>query len=156
MKIVCHFSLWSFDNLWSQHHRFNVLLLFFYSVNVNKIRAFEEIRRQELMMERQAMNANKSPNVQGSCMWRRPPIISDLSSTVTPGANSTEKETQRKREQSVLQALYFTIEMIPDSATEPDIDTSAEYEEPKIIPLHDVSVHRGEFHNEYVFDKPMP
>lgn len=91
-------------------------------------------------MERQAMNATKrEQDVHGSCSWRHPPIISDLPTPVEFGCNSTEKETQRTREQSVLQALYFTKEMIPDSAGEPELADAgpSELSEPKVIPLHD-------------------
>jgi protein phosphatase 1 regulatory subunit 10 len=115
-------------------------------VNVNKIRAFEEIRRHELMMERQAMQKAPGGGPAGmhGGLWRRPAPISDLPAAVTPGVHSTERDTQARREQAVLQALYFTKEMIPDSATEPDDSAPAagDYDEPKLIPLHDVSARR--------------
>ena len=121
-----------------QHQEYLVWLVSCLAVNVNKVRAFEEVRRQELMMERQAFD-DKRHDVHGSCAWRRPPIISDIPTVVQHGVNSTEKETQRLREQSVLQSVYFTKEMIPDTAMEADIEPPTDVEEPKIIPLHDVS-----------------
>ena len=107
-------------------------------VNVNKVRAFEEVCRQELMVECQAVDANKQTHdIHGSCAWHRPPIISDLPVVVIHGVNSTEKEVQHLREQSVLQSVYFTKDVIPDTAMEAEIEPPTDVEELKIIPLHD-------------------
>ena len=88
-----------------------VTVFFVFVVNVNKLKAFEDSRREELRMERSALDANKKAR-DGAIGWHRPRLISDLTPVVaTPGCNSTEKKAQQQREQGVLQALYFTKEM---------------------------------------------
>ena len=59
------------------------------------------------------------------------------------GKDSKEKTIQKLREQSVLQALFFNKNMLPDNPQEPDPEHE-EPEEPKVIPFDDVSF----FHNE--------
>lgn len=69
--------------------------------------------------------------------WRRPPKL-DIVPLVVYGCNSTEKESQAKRERTVLQEIFFSAAMIPDTPKEPDLE-AVEYVEPKRIPLEDVS-----------------
>lgn len=54
------------------------------------------------------------------------------------GVNSQERNLQRNRERSVLQALYFNRHMIPDSPAEPDVEVYS-ISEPAHIPMDDVT-----------------
>ncbi|KAL9707392.1 hypothetical protein quinque_010910 [Culex quinquefasciatus] len=54
------------------------------------------------------------------------------------GVNSQERNLQRNRERSVLQALYFNRHMIPDSPAEPDVEVYS-ISEPIHIPMDDVT-----------------
>jgi len=55
------------------------------------------------------------------------------------GKESLERSIQRQREAGVLQALFFSRNMVPDTPNEPDPEAAEEHQEPKIIPLEDVS-----------------
>lgn len=69
--------------------------------------------------------------------WRRPPRL-DIDPLVVYGSSSTEKDVQAKRERTVLQEIFFSAAMIPDTPKEPDME-AVEYVVPKTIPLEDVS-----------------
>ena len=51
---------------------------------------------------------------------------------------SVEKDIQQEREKSVLQEIFLSLEMVPESPAEPDPEPY-ELVPPKIIPIEDVS-----------------
>ena len=80
-----------------------------FAANVNNV-DFADSKKHELMMERKMMQ-DKNEKI-GSTPWRRPPPISDLPEKMADsGHQSTERKTQREREQGVLLALYFNKDM---------------------------------------------
>ena len=86
----------------------------FLSVNVNRLKDFDEIKREEMLLERHTMQSvrkRSSDNMDEQVNWYRPLPISDLQTLVVPGCNSEEKQRQKERELVVLQALYFTKDM---------------------------------------------
>jgi len=121
-------------------------------VNVNKSVDFAEVRRHEQERERQMMfNVKRlhSDSMQTRHQWHKPRLITGISSAVTAVCSSTEKQVQLEREQSVLQVLYFTKTMIPDSPAEPETEY-VEITDPKIIPLNDeMSGNSEETYEEY-------
>ncbi|KAK3087031.1 hypothetical protein FSP39_000676 [Pinctada imbricata] len=107
--------------------------------NVNRPKNFMDMKKQEAQMDRKAMETARrltNDSMVESIPWRRPPLIDGLVISVDPGSQSTEKQTQRERETSVLQAIFFTKEMLPDTPSEPDLE-SVEPSDPKFIPLED-------------------
>jgi len=73
--------------------------------------------------------------------WYKPiPLKVTNREPFSPGANSKEKENQANREKCVLQEIYFSREMIPDTPKEmdPGIDQDAiKSNEPSFIPTED-------------------
>ncbi|XP_064649015.1 serine/threonine-protein phosphatase 1 regulatory subunit 10-like isoform X2 [Lineus longissimus] len=110
-------------------------------VNVNK-HNFEDMKKQEMATERHGMERAKAisaDKMAEKMTWRRPSLISNLTPRTTEhGARSTERDVQRSREQGVLQAIFFSKEMIPDTPMEPEMENT-DVEEPRIIPLEDES-----------------
>ncbi|KAI0228935.1 Serine/threonine-protein phosphatase 1 regulatory subunit 10 [Lamellibrachia satsuma] len=109
-------------------------------VNVNRLKDFAETKKHEMLMERQMMeNVKRSGHdMAEKITWRRPSLTTGLPpSTLVPGFNSKERVIQLEREQGVLQTLFFTKDMIPDTPAEPDLETQPEPTEPKIIPLNE-------------------
>ncbi|ELU03563.1 hypothetical protein CAPTEDRAFT_185625 [Capitella teleta] len=109
-------------------------------VNVNRIKDFDEGKRNEMMLEKK-MNAqarsHDDPESSSSSAWRKPRLLTLPPDSLPPkGCNSTEREAQKKREEGVLFALYFTKNMIPDSGKEPEPESVSPCE-PKVIPLED-------------------
>lgn len=70
--------------------------------------------------------------------WYRPKIVAGHK-VFEYGKESKERAIQKLREQSVLQALFFNKNMLPDNPQEPDME-SEDPEEPKTIPIDDVSL----------------
>ncbi|XP_071115636.1 serine/threonine-protein phosphatase 1 regulatory subunit 10-like isoform X2 [Haliotis cracherodii] len=108
-------------------------------VNVNRPKdSFNMLKKQEMMMDRKAMESAKrliNDNMVEALPWRTPPFFDD-SSVFDYGANSTEKDIQKAREQKVLQAIFFSKTMVPDTPSEPELE-SIEPSQPRIIPLED-------------------
>ncbi|XP_036395569.1 serine/threonine-protein phosphatase 1 regulatory subunit 10-like [Megalops cyprinoides] len=106
-------------------------------VNVNKIKDFGEAARRELMMDRQAFETARRLShdaMEESIAWTPPRPLTLLGSLVTPGANSSEKHTQRDRELGILQEIFLSKDSVPDSPHEPDPEP---YEPvpPRLIPI---------------------
>uniref|UniRef100_A0A669F2E6 Serine/threonine-protein phosphatase 1 regulatory subunit 10 n=1 Tax=Oreochromis niloticus TaxID=8128 RepID=A0A669F2E6_ORENI len=110
-------------------------------VNVNKIKDFGEAAKRELMMDRQTFEMARRlshDTMEERVPWTPPRPLTLAGSLVTPGANSTEKLTQRDREMGILQEIFLSKESVPDSPHEPDPEP---YEPmpPRLIPLDEDS-----------------
>lgn len=109
---------------------------------VNVTKNFMDMKQMERSHEREAfLLARKLPQddiMEEKTTWQ-PLIPIDIpTNLVEPGKNSREKEIQYAREKVVLQALYFSRSMIPDSPAEPDMEIHATTD-PVIIPLDDIT-----------------
>ncbi|XP_013400137.1 serine/threonine-protein phosphatase 1 regulatory subunit 10 [Lingula anatina] len=108
-------------------------------VNVNRLN-FEEMKKKEMMEDRHIVEVAKKKaqdKMNEKTNWHRPHRIDGLTQLPTaPGERSTERETQAQREKAVLQAIFFSKDMLPDTAQEPDPENYTP-SEPKIIPLED-------------------
>ena len=92
------------------------------AVNVNRLKDFDEIKKKEMQMEKEMFaearrshthtQPHSADHMVETIPWRRPPILS-LGPDALPvkGCNSTEREAQKKREEGVLFALYFSKNM---------------------------------------------
>ena len=111
-------------------------------VNVNKLK-FENLREMESKLEKAAMNSktNMSDEETPLLAWyKMRPIKVTNREPFTPGEKSKEKETQSQREKNVLQVIYFSRAMTPDTPSEADTerDTAVvKNSEPCLIPLED-------------------
>uniref|UniRef100_A0A1A8GP61 Serine/threonine-protein phosphatase 1 regulatory subunit 10 n=1 Tax=Nothobranchius korthausae TaxID=1143690 RepID=A0A1A8GP61_9TELE len=110
-------------------------------VNVNKIKDFGEAAKRELMMDRQTFEMARRlshDTMEERVPWTPPRPLTLTGSLVTPGANSSEKLTQRDREKGILQEIFLSKESVPDSPHEPDPEP---YEPmpPRLIPLDEDS-----------------
>ncbi|XP_065344831.1 serine/threonine-protein phosphatase 1 regulatory subunit 10-like isoform X2 [Cloeon dipterum] len=108
-------------------------------VNVNKMGG--DMKVSDAAYERDMyMNAKKrdaQPEVIENIPWKL--IKIDCSNPLAePGKNSTEKLVQEEREKTVLQAIYFSPESIPDSPAEALLEEFSPAE-PRTIPLDDVT-----------------
>ncbi|KAL6457485.1 hypothetical protein MHYP_G00344480 [Metynnis hypsauchen] len=106
-------------------------------VNVNKIKDFGEAAKRELMMDRQTFEMARRlshDTMEERVPWTPPRPLILSGSLVIPGANSSEKLTQRDREMGILQEIFLSKESVPDSPHEPDPEP---YEPmpPRLIPL---------------------
>uniref|UniRef100_H2YQE2 Uncharacterized protein n=1 Tax=Ciona savignyi TaxID=51511 RepID=H2YQE2_CIOSA len=68
--------------------------------------------------------------------WIKPSLIDLPAPLVESGSNSVEKDIQKEREKTVLQEIFLSIDMVPDSPAEPDPEPY-EMIPPKIIPTDD-------------------
>jgi len=111
-------------------------------VNVNKLK-FENLRDMESKLEKAAMNSktNMSDEEAPLMAWSKMrPIKVTNREPFTPGEKSKEKETQTQREKNVLQVIYFSRAMTPDTPSEADTerDTAVvKNNEPCLIPIED-------------------
>ncbi|KAG1714359.1 Serine/threonine-protein phosphatase 1 regulatory subunit 10 [Nymphon striatum] len=108
-------------------------------VNVNTMKNFGDMKSMELQMEKQhLMNVRKLKGdlMEEQICWRNPSSISNIS-TFIRGELSTEKETQRLRQQGVLQYLFLSKDSAIDAPQEPDPDQNVIHTNTKIIPLED-------------------
>ncbi|KAM4539598.1 serine/threonine-protein phosphatase 1 regulatory subunit 10 isoform 2-T2 [Odontesthes bonariensis] len=110
-------------------------------VNVNKIKDFGEAAKRELMMDRHTFEMARRIShdaMEERVPWTPPRPLTLTGSLVSPGANSTEKLTQRDREMGILQEIFLSKESVPDSPHEPDPEP---YEPmpPRLIPLDEDS-----------------
>ncbi|XP_033830943.1 serine/threonine-protein phosphatase 1 regulatory subunit 10 [Periophthalmus magnuspinnatus] len=110
-------------------------------VNVNKIKDFGEAAKRELMMDRQTFEMARRlshDTMEERVPWTPPRPLTLPGSLVVPGANSTEKLTQRDREMGILQEIFLSKESVPDCPHEPDPEP---YEPmpPRLIPLDEDS-----------------
>ncbi len=94
-------------------------------VNVNKLK-FENLREFESKMEKAAFNSksnlsDEGDNNENEIPWYKPrPLLVDNREPFTPGCNSKEKMVQQDREKNVLQVIYFSKDMTPDTPAEAD------------------------------------
>lgn len=82
-------------------------------MNVNKIKDFGEAAKRELMMDRQTFEMarrHSHDTMEERVPWSLPRALSLPASLVTPGANSSEKLTQRDREMGILQEIFLSKE----------------------------------------------
>jgi len=102
-------------------------------VNVNS-QSFKDAMNRDRMMERS--NFDDMMDVK---IWK-PPVLIDLPHLplVSPGVRSLEKPIQEARELKVLQSIFLTRDMIPDSPQEAD-EEAIKYMEPVMIPLNDAA-----------------
>ncbi|XP_061912695.1 serine/threonine-protein phosphatase 1 regulatory subunit 10-like [Entelurus aequoreus] len=110
-------------------------------VNVNKIKDFGEAAKRELMMDRHTFEMARRlshDTMEERVPWAPPRPLTLPGSLVNPGANSTEKLTQRDREMGILQEIFLSKDSVPDSPHEPDPEP---YEPmpPRLIPLDEDS-----------------
>ncbi|XP_054715225.1 serine/threonine-protein phosphatase 1 regulatory subunit 10-like isoform X2 [Uloborus diversus] len=107
-------------------------------VNVLRAQTFCDLKSIEAKREREAMELVKrqaGDRMEEAIRWWQFPILIDCPpALMEPGCQSKEKEIERLRQQSSLQEIYFTREMIPDSPREPDLEIVPTIE-PKVIPL---------------------
>ncbi|XP_060876744.1 serine/threonine-protein phosphatase 1 regulatory subunit 10-like [Metopolophium dirhodum] len=117
---------------------------------VNVTKNFKAMEMHERDVERQNFIAvrklNAADNMESKTPWRYldDSLLVDLpeelgKEKMEHGSGSQEKKKQTLREQSVLQAIYFTRNMVPDSPEEPDQMEIVPYSEPLNIPLEDMS-----------------
>ena len=126
-------------------------------VNVNKLK-FENMREFESKMEKAAMKSKgaMSDEDMSTIPWYNPvPIKVTNREPFEPGQNSKEKEIQNDREKGVLQEIYFTREMTPDTPKEADPETnSMKSGQPIMIPTEDAEADvNGVMHYAH---KPWP
>ena len=127
-------------------------------VNVNKIK-FENLREFESQMEKAAMK-NKgdiSDEDTATIPWYKPrPLKVTNREEFTPGTKSTEKDIQLSRERNVLQVIYFSKEMTPDTPKEADPETNTmKVTQPAFIPLDDKEAdENSEFHYRKGWPEP--
>uniref|UniRef100_A0A3B5L0L4 Serine/threonine-protein phosphatase 1 regulatory subunit 10 n=1 Tax=Xiphophorus couchianus TaxID=32473 RepID=A0A3B5L0L4_9TELE len=91
-------------------------------VNVNKIKDFGEAAKRELMMDRQTFEMARRlshDTMEERVPWTQPRPLTLAGSLVTPGANSTEKHTQREREMGILQEIFLSKESQTQSRMNP-------------------------------------
>jgi len=104
-------------------------------VNVNKLK-FEEMRKKELEFEKSAINERNMLAVEEARPWPALTTCDFTPPEIEYGGQSLEKVTQEKRENSVLQALYFN--SLPSNPSEPENASTLRFET-KDIPLDDES-----------------
>jgi protein phosphatase 1 regulatory subunit 10 len=107
---------------------------------VNVTKNFVDARSSERLDERNAMQNRKLPSedlMEERMPWQ-PLIIVDNVPPLPEGSGSQEKKIQFERESRVLQSLYFSRSLVPDSPAEPDMETHAKTD-PAVIPLDDVT-----------------
>ena len=111
-------------------------------VNVNKLK-FEEMRKREFELEKTALNQRNKLAVEESRPWPKLAGCDFTPPEIEYGGQSLEKVAQQKRENSVLQALYFN--NLPSNPSGPENSATVRFDT-KDIPLEDDSQEEaGEF-----------
>ncbi|GFT82755.1 hypothetical protein NPIL_57941 [Nephila pilipes] len=127
-------------------------------VNVLKTQNFGDLKSIELRREREAIELAKrqaGDRMEEMTRWWIVPILIDCPPPlIEPGFQSKEKEIERLRQQTTLQEIYFTKEMIPDSPHEPDLEIIPP-QEPKVIPLDEDNV-IGPLVDYSMYEPPKP
>ncbi|XP_048849186.1 serine/threonine-protein phosphatase 1 regulatory subunit 10 [Brienomyrus brachyistius] len=127
-------------------------------VNVNKIKDFGEAARRELMMDRQTFEKARRlshDTMEERVPWVPPQPLMPSGCLVTPGANSTEKHTQKEREMGILQEIFLSKESVPDCPHEPDPEPY-EPTPPRLIPLDEDSSSVDDGYMEPMDTSPQP
>ncbi|XP_059143512.1 serine/threonine-protein phosphatase 1 regulatory subunit 10-like isoform X2 [Physella acuta] len=123
--------------------------------NVNRPKTFNEMKKEEMMLDRRAMESAKRFNndtMVEVLQWKRPKPIDNVIVVVEAGCNSVEKQIQMDRELVVLCALYFN--KVPDTPNEPDPEISNEKLETQNIPLEDENGSCTEYEHTYHNNDP--
>ncbi|XP_023220743.1 serine/threonine-protein phosphatase 1 regulatory subunit 10-like [Centruroides sculpturatus] len=109
-------------------------------VNVNHVHNFGDLKSMEIKRERKAFETARrlmGDKMQEAIPWAELiPIDLPATQTVERGYNSREKDIQMVHQQSTLQDIYFSRDMLPDSPHEPEQEI-VNPQEPKTIPLED-------------------
>lgn len=109
---------------------------------VNVTKTFTDMKTMEHTGEREAMQlCRKVPSediMDERTSWKLLIPLELPAHLAEPGCKSSEKAIQFAREKVVLASLYFNRNMLPDSATEPDIEHQP-VTDPATIPLDDVT-----------------
>lgn len=106
---------------------------------VNVTKTFTDMKQIERFGERDAFQMARKLQADDVMVEQTPwtHLIEVDDVPVSPHGNqSKERDVQAARELTCLQALYFSYAMIPDSASEPEMET-IKYAEPALIPLED-------------------
>lgn len=106
---------------------------------VNVTKTFTDMKQIERYGERDAFQMARKLQADDVMVEQTPwtHLIEVDDVPVSPHGNqSKERDIQAARELTCLQALYFSYAMIPDSASEPEMET-IKYAEPAVIPLED-------------------
>ncbi|CAL1530543.1 unnamed protein product [Lymnaea stagnalis] len=123
--------------------------------NVNRPKTFNEMKKEEMLLDRRAMESAKRFNndtMVEVLQWKRPKPIDNVIVVVESGCNSVEKQIQMDRELIVLCALFFN--KVPDTPAEPDLENSGDKLETQIIPLEDENGSCTEYEHTYKFNDP--
>ncbi|GFR85142.1 serine/threonine-protein phosphatase 1 regulatory subunit 10 [Elysia marginata] len=123
--------------------------------NVNRPKSFSDLKKEEMMLDRRAMESAKRFNndtMVEVLQWKLPKLIDNAIVVVEAGCNSVERQIQMEREQSVLCALFFN--KVPDTPNEPDPEIPSEEEDIKVIPLEDENGSCTEYEHTYNFNDP--
>lgn len=109
---------------------------------VNVTRTFSDMKNMEHTGEREALQMSRKLPSEDTMDERtpwKPLVLIDLPAPLAEhGFKSSEKSIQFAREKVVLASLYFNRNMLPDSATEPDLEHQP-VTDPVIIPLDDAT-----------------
>ncbi|VDP06677.1 unnamed protein product [Soboliphyme baturini] len=117
-----------------------------FSVNVNRIRPYGDLKHFEMHREREALEAarrmgnfdvNADVDRKTSVTWKLIPIDCPKQPLVKRGSASIERVLQARRQRNVLAELYFSPKLIPDSPKEPDVVDRVLLSETKVIPLEE-------------------
>lgn len=107
---------------------------------INVTKTFMDMARMEMSGEREALlKSRKLINediMDAQTAWRTLHEIDLPTPLVVPGFKSIEKDIQFAREKNVLQAIYFSKLLVPESGAEPDQETH-QMSDPISIPLED-------------------
>uniref|UniRef100_A0A1I8GKY5 TFIIS N-terminal domain-containing protein n=1 Tax=Macrostomum lignano TaxID=282301 RepID=A0A1I8GKY5_9PLAT len=111
----------------------------------------EEMARREHERECELLTRARRGGASGSddfgadvakaIVWYKPHRIHGMpeyTASYRSGAKSTERAKQAKRQETMLQVIYFSLDTTPASATEPDVE-HFDAEEPIIIPLENAT-----------------
>ena len=108
-------------------------------VNVNK--TFSEQRSMDRCDERKSMVMGRKQQSDDLMVeqttWKFPQLVDNVP-VFAYGSKSREAKIQADRERTVLQAIYFSRSLVPDSPTEPELEFH-ETTDPQVIPLDDLT-----------------
>lgn len=108
---------------------------------VNVTKTFSEQRSMDRCDERKLVVMGRKQQcddlMQEQTTWRFPELVDNVPAFAY-GSKSREAKIQADRERTVLQAIYFSRSLVPDSPTEPDLEFH-ETTDPQVIPLDDLT-----------------